>query len=195
MDTSLYRVTNRLTERTGWLHPLAIHYAKQGIVIFGLMLLVGWWLARRDHDLTEMARIIGTGCAAVIALGIAQLIGHAVGRARPYVTLDHVHLLVGKANDFSFPSDHATAAGAIAVGLLLARRTVGTMAVVLALGMAFTRVYVGAHYPGDVVAGLVLGGTTALGVCAFAAKFGTPLLERVCATPLGPLLVARRGDA
>ena len=72
-----------------------------------------------------------------------------------------IQLLVHKTTDFSFPSDHATAVGAVAVGLLFTNRRWGTIAAVLAIVMAFTRVYVGAHYPGDVLAGLALGGTVA----------------------------------
>jgi undecaprenyl-diphosphatase len=52
-------------------------------------------------------------------------------------------------------------AGAVAVGLFLVSRSLGIVASVAALAMAFARVYVGAHFPVDVVAGLVLGGATA----------------------------------
>lgn len=52
-------------------------------------------------------------------------------------------------------------AGAVAVGLLFVNRRLGVLATVLALLMAMTRVYVGAHFPADVLAGLVLGGLVA----------------------------------
>src|SRR2546428_463519 len=71
------------------------------------------------------------------------------------------HVLVARTTDFSFPGDHATAVGAVAVGLLLTRRRLGIVMAAFAVLMAFARVYVGAHYPGDVVAGLALGGVTA----------------------------------
>jgi undecaprenyl-diphosphatase len=100
------------------------------------------------------------------------------------------HLLVSKTADFSFPSDHATAVGAVAVGLLLFRRPLGLTACVLALGMAFARVYVGAHYPGDVVAGLVLGGVTAAAVRPLARRLLVPVLQRLRGTGLRPLIVA-----
>jgi len=85
-----------------------------------------------------------------------------------------VHLLVDKTTDFSFPSDHATAAGAVAVGLLLTNRRWGIIAAALAVVMAFTRVYVGAHYPADVLAGLALGGI----VAAVGTVLVVPLLGR-----------------
>jgi undecaprenyl-diphosphatase len=84
-------------------------------------------------------------------------------------------------------SDHATAVGAVAVGLSFANRRWGIVATVLALLMAFTRVYVGAHYPTDVVAGLALSG-----IVATAGWFTVmPVLRRLVGwltgTPLRPL--------
>jgi len=68
--------------------------------------------------------------------------------------MTNVHVLVDKTTDFSFPSDHATVAGTDAVGLLFANRRWGIVAGALAVLVAFTRVYIGAHSPDDVLAGL-----------------------------------------
>jgi membrane-associated phospholipid phosphatase len=61
-----------------------------------------------------------------------------------------------------FPSDHCVMAGAAAAGLLLFSRKIGLVAVVAALLMAFARVYVGAHYPGDVLVWLLIGAAVAI---------------------------------
>ena len=79
MDASLYRAINRLAARTGWAHPLFIAYAKYGVVLFAVLLLAGWWLARSSADLDAVAVIVWAGAGAVLALGVGQLIGH--GRA------------------------------------------------------------------------------------------------------------------
>ena len=60
-------------------------------------------------------------------------------------------------SDASFPSDHATAAFAIATAIWLRWRAAGAVALVLAAVLAVGRVAVGVHYPGDVVAGAALG--------------------------------------
>ena len=103
-----------------------------------------------------------------------------------------VHVLVDKSTDFSFPSDHATVVGAVAAGLLFTCRRWGLTAAVLALLMAFTRVYVGAHYPGDVLAGLALGAA----VAAAGRPLLVPILTRIAAalarTPLRVLISTPR---
>jgi undecaprenyl-diphosphatase len=128
--------------------------------------------------------------AALAALGVGQLVGHAVERARPYAVMPGMHVLVSRTSDFSLPSDHATVVGAVAVGLLVCARPLGLVAAGLAALMAFARVYVGAHYPADVVAGLVLGAAAAVILVPFARRFLTPVLEAALKTPLRRAIVA-----
>ena len=188
MDGSIFRWINQLADRTGWAHGLFKANASFGIVLFAVLLLVAYIDGRQHDDLTAVAASIWAAIAAMAALGIGQIIGGAVDRARPYETMTNVHLLVDKTTDFSFPSDHATVAGAVAVGLLFANRRWGIIASVLAVVMAFTRVYVGAHYPVDVLAGLALGGA----VSTIGWFVIVPVLRRLggwlAGTPLRPLI-------
>lgn len=188
MDGSAFRWINRLADRTSWAHSLFKANAGYGIVLFAVLLLVAYIDGRQHADLTAVAASVWAAGAALVALGVGQIIGGAVNRARPYETMANVHLLVDKTTDFSFPSDHATVAGAVAVGLLFANRPWGIIATCLAILMAFTRVYVGAHYPGDVLAGLALGGL----VSTVGWFVMVPLLRRVATwlttTPLRPLV-------
>jgi membrane-associated phospholipid phosphatase len=101
-----------------------------------------------------------------------------------------MHLLVDKTKDFSFPSDHATVAGAVAAGLFLVNRRLGLIAIIAALAMAFARVYVGAHYPGDVAAGLVLGACATTALSRFAPLVIEPLLRVLLKTPLRKMVTA-----
>ena len=192
MDNSLFRWINRLANRTGWAHGFFTAYAKYGIVLFAVILIIAYLDGRHHDDLRAVAGSVWAGGAALVALGIGQIIGGAIARARPYDTMTGVHLLVDKTTDFSFPSDHATAAGAVAVGLLLINRRWGMISGLLAVVMAFTRVYVGAHYPADVLAGLALGGT----VAAIGVVVVVPGLSRglglLAATTLRVLVVSGR---
>jgi undecaprenyl-diphosphatase len=84
-------------------------------------------------------------------------------RPRPFIAHpDTVHLFAKHAADPGFPSDHATAAFAIAVALLLHSRRWGTFALIAATILAITRVAMGIHYPTDVLAGAAIGALSAL---------------------------------
>ncbi len=191
MDNSLFRWINRLANRTGWAHGFFTSYAKYGIVLFAVLLVAAYLEGRQHDDLRAIAGSVWAACAALVALGFGQLIGGVIDRARPYEAMTGVHVLVDKTTDFSFPSDHATAVGAVAVGLLLTNRRWGIVAAVLAIVMAFTRVYVGAHYPGDVLAGLALGGIVAAAGTALVVPLLNRLAEHLSRTRLRVVLLSR----
>ena len=102
------------------------------------------------------------GTPTLIAVGINQPGGGMFAEARPYKTHPHLLVLASRSSDFSFPSDHAFMAGAAAAGLWLVSRRLGVVAAIAALVMAFARVYIAAHYPWDVVGGLLLGAAVSL---------------------------------
>jgi undecaprenyl-diphosphatase len=106
---------------------------------------------------------VAAGLSGALAVGIASQIATLVARPRPFVDEpSSVHLFVAHAADAGFPSDHATAAFAIAVAILLRSRRWGMLALTMATLLAVGRVAIGVHFPSDVVAGALLGSATAL---------------------------------
>jgi membrane-associated phospholipid phosphatase len=161
LNHQLFDDVNTFARNTGWLHSPLVDYAKDGVVLFGLLLIVG--LLRSRHGSARVLAAAVWACIAVlIAVAVNQPIVHAAHEARPYTGHPDVLVLVARSADLSFPSDHSVMAGAAAAGLLLVSRKIGLVAVVAALLMAFARVYVGAHYPGDVLAGLLIGAAVAI---------------------------------
>ncbi len=99
-------------------------------------------------------------------------------------------VLVSRSVDPAFPSDHAVMAGAVAAGLFVAHRGLGAVAAVLAIAMAFTRVYVGAHFPLDVAAGLVIGAGIAWLSYSILASRLSRMVGILANTAVRPLLIA-----
>jgi undecaprenyl-diphosphatase len=122
-----------------------------------LFLVRGKWRSENGRH-----GVVAAGFSALLALGIAQLLADLWARPRPYMAHPDVHLFIARSHDTSFPSDHATAAFAIAVALFLRHRKAGWAALILATVMSVARVAVGTHYPGDVIAGALVGTAAAL---------------------------------
>jgi undecaprenyl-diphosphatase len=181
---------NQLARATPWLHDVMVGYATYGLAVFVGLLLAGWWIARQSDPVTRMAAAACAGAATLLAVAVNQPIVAAVHEARPYTTHPGILLLAQRSADFSFPSDHAVMAGAVAAGLWFVSRRLGLVATIAAVVMAFARVYIAAHYPQDVVAGLALGAATA-NVVYFAGRgVVTAVIAALTRTRLRPLLQA-----
>jgi undecaprenyl-diphosphatase len=160
-DRGLFLAINEWAQDTPWLHEPLRLYAGYGVVLFAGLLVAGYLLARRNGDQRALAASLWAGAATLLAVAINQPIARDVGEPRPFTVYPHALLLAHRSVDPSFASDHATMAGAVAAGLLLVSVRLGLVAVAAAALMAFARVYVGAHFPVDVLAGLALGGAVA----------------------------------
>jgi undecaprenyl-diphosphatase len=138
-------------------------FALQGQVFF-VALLAAVFLARgKWRSVNGRHGVVAAGFSAALALAAAQVIAHVWERPRPYIAHPgDAHLFIAASHDPSFPSDHATAAFAIAVALLLRHRKAGILAIVMAVTLCVARVAVGTHYPGDVLTGALLGSAAAL---------------------------------
>lgn len=99
---------------------------------------------------------MAAGAAFVAGQALNLIISHLFYVPRPFVA-HHALLLVQAAHDTSFPSDHATAAFGVAMTDLLWRMPRRSALLLVAFLIAIARVYVGAHYPADVVVGAILG--------------------------------------
>jgi undecaprenyl-diphosphatase len=161
LDDQLLLAINSFARHTVWLHAPALAYAKYGLVLFALLLAAGVLISRGAPS-RVLAAAAWACIAMLIALGLNQPFGRLFAEVRPYVTHPNILRLADFTTDFSFPSDHAVMGGAVAAGLLLVNRRLGLLACLAAALMALTRVYIGAHYPWDVLGGLAFGATVVL---------------------------------
>jgi membrane-associated phospholipid phosphatase len=183
-----FLAVNRFAEATPALHAPMRIYAEYGVVLFAAVLLLAWWRARGDHDPRTMAAALWAPAGTLLAVGLNQPLVNGFREARPYTVLPHALVLVSRSRDYSFPSDHAVMAGAVAVGVLLTHRRLGVVTAIAALVMAFARVYAGAHFPLDVVVGLLFGAAVALLGWFASRALLVAVVTGLTRTPLRPLL-------
>ena len=123
-------------------------------------------------------RKAGLGMAISLLIGVVLCnitLKPLVGRIRPYdYQLQHfgktIELLVATPHDFSFPSGHTIASFEAAVALTVRHKKLGAAALVLAVLIAFSRMYLYVHYPTDVLASVILGTGIAFLGCFLAEK-------------------------
>ncbi|CAL9490555.1 Undecaprenyl-diphosphatase BcrC [Streptomyces sp. enrichment culture] len=172
VDTDLYRAVTGFAHGTPpWVRHSAEIGTEAGLLVFAALFVAVWWRARRAGT-RALALAVLAPVATAVAYVCSELLKSAVTEERP------CRAVAGAApslvacpphGDWSFPSNHATIAGGAALALALARRLIVWLTVPLALLTAFSRVFVGVHYPHDVVAGLLLGAVVAV----LAVRLGT----------------------
>jgi undecaprenyl-diphosphatase len=166
-----------------WLQATGILFTEAGLLAFAA--LFAWMLWRARASPVRLAVALLPPAATAIAYVLSEAVKSVIQEDRPcrgLVTL----VDCPPATDWSFPSNHSTIAAAAAVGLALTWRRLAPWVISGALLMGFSRVFVGAHYPHDVLAGLCLGAVTAWLVIRFLTGPATRLARR---------LTAHAGDA
>ncbi|MFH9547845.1 phosphatase PAP2 family protein [Streptomyces sp. NPDC017435] len=190
VDGSAYTdVVNLARHSPVWLDDMVSAWSTYGLALFAVLMTVGWWHARRVGA-TASVTALAVPFVVVVAFGVDAALKLAVREDRPCQSLRVTTLEACPApGDWSFPSNHAAIAAAAAVALLFVSRRLGALAVVAACAMAVSRVWVGAHYPHDVLAGVVVGALVASLVMSALRRRAEAAALRLAATRLRPLVV------
>lgn len=144
-------ITSFANSTPAWLQAFAEFGTDAGMFVFFALMAWRWWSDRTTvHLLAPLA--------VVFAYGASEAAKTLIEEERPCRAIGvPVIAECPPVGDWSFPSNHATTAVACAVTLTIVWRRVAFLVLPLAALMAFSRVFVGVHYPHDVVAGAMLG--------------------------------------
>ncbi|GAB2794753.1 phosphatase PAP2 family protein [Streptomyces chlorus] len=189
----LYDINGLAKAAPPWLDRIMEFVGEFGL-LFALLALVMWcWWGVRKRGGEDAAPTVAALVWAPLAAGIAVLVNvpirEFVERRRPFLDHEGLEVLVEGKTDYSFVSDHATLCMALAVGLFLANRRLGIIGLLFGVVGGFIRVYMGVHYPTDVVGGLALGTAVALLLSPPAMALLTPLMRSVEQSRRGAWLI------
>lgn len=155
MNLEIFRLINNLANKNRVLDDIMIFFTNY--VPYMFMLIVAFifilGVARKNSEYQKAA--INVFFLAVINLTLNFLIGNIFYVNRPFVN-NKVNLILPHVQDASFPSDHAAGTMSIAIGLGKYNRLLGTILTILSFIVGFSRIYVGHHYPLDVVGAYII---------------------------------------
>jgi membrane-associated phospholipid phosphatase len=191
IDGSLYTQVTNFARDTSWLNGTLTGYSSYGVGLFAVLIVLAWWAARRAGT-AAMTAALAVPVAAVLAYVVNAVVKVVVAEPRPCFAYPADFLLEAcpAPSDYAFPSNHSVVVAAMTIALVFVSRRLAVVAAVAAVLMGFTRVYVGAHYPHDVLAGLLIGTVVGYLTAVTARRYAIPLLDRLLDTRLRPLLSA-----
>ncbi len=190
MDWTLFQLANGALRGRDGLQDVVEGWGRLSVPLFVVATFALWFLARPYGALRWKLATANALLAAAVAMLANQAIAHIWLRARPFTTHpDGTVLLTAPSPDPSFPSDHAAAAFAIAVAVLLVNRRIGAIFLAAATLIAVSRVLLGVHYPGDVLAGALVGAAAAVAVSRLGSRPLTAIV-RVVSRLTDPLVAA-----
>ncbi|WP_330339098.1 phosphatase PAP2 family protein [Streptomyces sp. NBC_00557] len=192
----LYDINGLAKDAPHWFDQTMEFVGEYGLLLAMVLLVLWcWWTVRRrggENAAPSVAALVWAPLAAGLAVLVNVPIRGFVARPRPFVEHQGLDVLVSGKTDYSFVSDHATITMALGVGLFVANRRFGLVGIGLALLEGFCRVFMGVHYPTDVVGGFALGTAVALLLSPLAMALLTPLMRAVERSPRAGWIVRRR---
>ncbi|GAA2430483.1 phosphatase PAP2 family protein [Streptomyces glaucus] len=195
----LYDINGLAKDAPHWFDRVMEFVGEYGLLLALVLLVLGcWWSVRRrpgEETASSVAGLVWAPLAAGVAVLVNVPIRGFVERRRPFLDHQGLDVLVAGKTDYSFVSDHATITMAMGVALFVVHRGFGVAGIALALLEGFCRVYMGVHYPTDVVGGFALGTAVALLLSPPAMALLTPVAKAVERSPRAGWLIRARGRA
>ena len=156
MNDWLFLLINSMANRSVIIDGLMITISKLVPYVYMLVLAGLFVKGFRVNSFKLRAESFATGVLLVLCLIGSFILGSMFYENRPFVDHPETILILNHAADASFPSDHAVGTMAIACGILFYRWKWGTWMVYGSILVGFSRVFVGNHYPGDILGAFIL---------------------------------------
>jgi undecaprenyl-diphosphatase len=158
-DSAVYHIINGLAGHNHLFDDIMIFFAKYALEIYAVLFVIAWFALPRKNIKNRHALVMA-GLSGILALIFNVIISHIWFRPRPFTVFPKGTYteLISHSSDASFPSDHTAGSFGFAAGSW-GKNTKGisyTFTIVAFIVM-FARVYVGVHYPTDVIGAMIVG--------------------------------------
>ena len=155
MNMELFRIINNLANENTILDKIMIFFSEYGPYISILAIVIVFILGLKQKNCENRKIAVSTVVVTVINLIINLIVRSTFYVDRPFIH-NKVNLLLPHDSASSFPSNHATGTMSIALGLEKYNKILSIMLSILSIIIGFSRVYVGHHYPMDVIGAYVI---------------------------------------
>jgi undecaprenyl-diphosphatase len=191
IDGSLFTTVTNFARATKWLNTPLDLWTNAGLLVFVVFIVMCWWKAR-SRATAEMTLALAAPVAVAVSFIVAEVAKKLVAEVRPCYSLPHDYFVDScpMRSDYAFPSAHSTVAFATVGALFLIDRRLAAIATVFALFEGFTRVYLGDHYPHDILGAAVLSLPVAYLTTKILGRIAVPLVARLRTGVLKPVLTA-----
>ena len=143
--------------------PIVTHFGGFKVLVVVLIVIILYAHLKGKKTLRRLTilALIAFLCSDIVT----AILKHVIREPRPFVSLDNVRLLISENDPLSFPSGHTTSTLSVVTFYILNMKDlvkkhymiIDAVLVIFAIVIPFSRMYVGVHYPGDVLAGAVIG--------------------------------------
>lgn len=173
-DDAIIHFVNQFAQRCPMFDSIVVFVSNSDLLKGGVMIAGIWWAwfyTRGNDSRTNRSYLLTALLGALVALVFARILAHALP-LRPRPILDptlHFQIPHGAPDQSnwtiwsSFPSDHASLFFALLTGIWLVSRRAGiVMLLYVLIAICFPRIYIGIHYPTDILGGAILGAGSVL---------------------------------